>query len=87
MNMKEQSDIDNQPSVDEYHHQIQQKSSLRMSTKRSLSVVRLSTKQPAYRSESAMKALKMSIIHVVTFIAFWTPYSVMATWLDLDIIR
>ena len=85
MNMKAQSDMDTQPTarVDECHHQAEQKSSLRMSTKRVLSVVRLSAKQPTYRSESAMKALKMSIIHVVTFIAFWTPYSVMATWLDI----
>ena len=82
MNMKPQSDMDTRPSVNEAecHHQVQQKSSLKMTSKKSLSVVRLSTKQPSYKSESAMKALKMSIIHVVTFIAFWTPYSVMATW-------
>ena len=82
MNMKPQSDMDTQPSGNEAecHHQVQQKSSLKMTAKKSLSVVRLSTKQPSYKSESAMKALKMSIIHVVTFIAFWTPYSVMATW-------
>ena len=29
---------------------------------------------------SRMKALKMSIVHVSTFVLFWTPYSVMATW-------
>ena len=29
---------------------------------------------------SRKKALKMSIVHVSTFVLFWTPYSVMATW-------
>ena len=28
-----------------------------------------------------MKALKMSIIHVLAFIVSWTPYTVMGTWL------
>ena len=28
-----------------------------------------------------MKALKMSVIHVVAFIVSWTPYTVMGTWL------
>ena len=32
------------------------------------------------RKESTMKALKMSIIHVVAFVVSWTPYTVMATW-------
>ena len=27
-----------------------------------------------------MKALKMSVIHVVAFIVSWTPYTVMGTW-------
>ena len=30
--------------------------------------------------KTAMKALKMSIIHVVAFIVSWTPYTVMGTW-------
>ena len=31
-----------------------------------------------------MKALKMSIIHVVVFVLSWTPYTVMATWDTVD---
>ena len=31
-------------------------------------------------NKGMMKALKMSIIHVVTFLFLWTPYTVMATW-------
>ena len=27
-----------------------------------------------------MKALKMSVIHVVAFIVSWTPYTIMGTW-------
>ena len=30
--------------------------------------------------KSVMKALKMSIIHVLVFVISWTPYTVMATW-------
>ena len=30
--------------------------------------------------EKVMKALKMSIIHVLAFIVSWTPYTVMGTW-------
>ena len=30
--------------------------------------------------KSVMKALKMSVIHVVVFVVSWTPYTVMATW-------
>ena len=29
---------------------------------------------------SVMKALKMSMIHVMAFVFSWTPYTVMATW-------
>ena len=29
-----------------------------------------------------MKALKMSVVHVVMFVLSWTPYTIMATWLD-----
>ena len=32
------------------------------------------------KKKSVMKALKMSVIHVVVFVLSWTPYSVMATW-------
>ena len=35
---------------------------------------------PPHKSESAAKALKMSVVHVVTFIVFWTPYTILATW-------
>ena len=31
-----------------------------------------------------MKALKMSIIHVLAFIVSWTPYTVMGTWYDCE---
>ena len=83
--MQPQSVIETRSSVnlDECHQERQEKSN-GTSLKRTLSVVRLSKKQPLYKSDSAMKALKMSVIHVVTFIAFWTPYSVMATWLVLS---
>merc|ERR1712037_685825 len=30
--------------------------------------------------KTVMKALKMSIIHVLAFIVSWTPYTVMGTW-------
>jgi hypothetical protein len=30
--------------------------------------------------KSLMKALKMSLIHVLAFVLSWTPYTVMATW-------
>ena len=30
--------------------------------------------------KSVMKALNMSIIHVLAFVISWTPYTVMATW-------
>ena len=30
-----------------------------------------------------MKALKMSIIHVLAFVVSWTPYTFMATWLGI----
>ena len=30
--------------------------------------------------KKVMKALKMSIIHVLAFIVSWTPYTVMGTW-------
>ena len=33
-----------------------------------------------YSKKGMMKALKMSILHVVTFLFLWTPYTVMATW-------
>ena len=33
------------------------------------------------KRKSVMKALKMSVIHVVMFVLSWTPYSIMATWL------
>jgi len=36
------------------------------------------------KKKSLMKALKMSIIHVVVFVLSWTPYSVMATWDTVD---
>jgi L-cystine uptake protein TcyP (sodium:dicarboxylate symporter family) len=32
------------------------------------------------KKKSLMKALKMSVIHVVVFVLSWTPYSTMATW-------
>ena len=32
------------------------------------------------KTRGVMKALKMSVIHAVTFILSWTPYTVMATW-------
>ena len=32
------------------------------------------------KKKSVMKALKMSVIHVVVFVLSWTPYSAMATW-------
>ena len=35
-------------------------------------------------NKNMMKALKMSIIHVVVFVLSWTPYSVMATWDTVD---
>ena len=31
-------------------------------------------------NRTAMKALKMSIIHVVAFVISWTPYAIMGTW-------
>merc|ERR1712107_233977 len=31
-----------------------------------------------------MKALKMSIIHVVAFVISWTPYAIMGTWDTID---
>jgi len=34
--------------------------------------------------KSAMKALKMSCIHVLAFVFSWTPYTVMATWDTID---
>ena len=37
-----------------------------------------------HRKKSLMKALKMSIIHMVVFVLSWTPYTVMATWDTLD---
>ena len=30
--------------------------------------------------QSIMKALKMSLFHVLFFVFSWTPYSAMATW-------
>ena len=36
---------------------------------------------PQSQSQSqVMKALKMSVIHVVAFIVSWTPYTIMGTW-------
>ena len=34
------------------------------------------------KRKSVMKALKMSVVHVVMFVLSWTPYTIMATWLD-----
>ena len=36
------------------------------------------------KNRNVMKALKMSVIHVVFFVVCWTPYSVMATWDTID---
>ena len=33
------------------------------------------------KRKSVMKALKMSVVHVVMFGLSWTPYTIMATWL------
>ena len=33
-----------------------------------------------HKKMSTMKALKMSVVHVVTFVICWTPYTIMATW-------
>ena len=32
------------------------------------------------RQRTVMKALKMSVIHVLAFIISWTPYTIMGTW-------
>ena len=32
------------------------------------------------KRKNIMKALKMSVIHVIFFILSWTPYTAMATW-------
>ena len=34
------------------------------------------------KRKSMMKALKMSLVHVVMFVLSWTPYTIIATWLD-----
>ena len=34
------------------------------------------------KRKSVMKALKMSVVHVVMFVLSWTPYTIMATWWD-----
>jgi len=37
-----------------------------------------------HKKMSTMKALKMSVVHVVTFVICWTPYTIMATWDTVD---
>ena len=34
--------------------------------------------------KTVMKALKMSMIHVVAFIISWTPYTIMGIWTTID---
>ena len=36
-------------------------------------------------NKGMMKALKMSIIHVLTFLLLWTPYTLIQTWYVLSI--
>ena len=43
-------------------------------------LVRQSTNTSTRAKKSVMKALKMSVIHVLAFVVSWTPYTVMATW-------
>ena len=40
----------------------------------------LSNTKSCRAKKSLMKALKMSLIHVLAFVLSWTPYTVMATW-------
>ena len=43
----------------------------------------MTTTQKKDGKDGKMKALKMSIIHVVTFVLSWTPYTFMATWWEV----
>ena len=40
----------------------------------------LAEKKMFSANKNMMKALKMSLIHVLVFVFSWTPYTVMATW-------
>ena len=46
----------------------------------SRNIIRSNNKSVTWPRRTVMKALKMSVIHVVAFIVSWTPYTVMGTW-------
>ena len=40
----------------------------------------ITEKKSFLANKSMMKALRMSLIHVLAFVVSWTPYTTMATW-------
>ena len=40
----------------------------------------ITEKKSFLANKSMMKALRMSLIHVLAFVFSWTPYTTMATW-------
>merc|ERR1719244_511832 len=44
----------------------------------------ITEKRSPMTNKSFMKALKMSLMHVLAFVFSWTPYTVMATWDTID---